>query len=80
MPKDKVMHIVMGVLMLIYGGIGVYLTRYGYGPAAAWFTTAGAIGVEAYQKARKEGTPDVLDAVASAAPGWLVWLGLYLKG
>lgn len=73
--KDLIAHIVIGLLAIAYCAIVLWLVRHhGYGPAAAFATTAMGIALELYQKVRHEGTPDPLDAACTAAPGWAFWL------
>ena len=74
LAKDKIAHVVMGLLMLGYCWVFHWvLIHGGSGPAVAFAMTAGSIGVEAYQKARNEGEPSLADAAAGSALGWLYW-------
>ena len=73
-PKDKVMHVGMGLAFAGYCAVFYLLMqRMGPGPAAAWACVAGGIMVEVYQKVRNEGTPDPWDAFATGLPGLLFW-------
>lgn len=75
--KDLIAHVVIGLLAIAYSAIVLWLVQhYGYGPAAAFATTAIGIALELYQKVRHEGTPDPLDAACTAAPGWVFWIAL----
>ncbi len=72
MQHDKKLHLIGGV------GVAVLLVlvilcalHYGPGAALAGGSVLLAFGVELYQKVRNEGTPDIEDALFSAAPGVL---------
>lgn len=75
--RDKQIHFVWGIAVLIYATIGVHLwVLVGWGPGIAWFGTVRAGSVELYQKVRKEGTPDLWDGIVMAVPSWValaVW-------
>lgn len=74
MPKDKLQHIGLGVLAILcaLAALGLY-GRVGLGATLAFTTTAVGILYEVQQWYRREGQPDWLDALATAAPGWLAW-------
>jgi len=75
MTRDKLLHLALGCLAAAvgYGCLIVHATL-GLGAMLAYTTTVVGIGYELQQRIRKEGQPDALDALATAAPGWLAWL------
>jgi len=74
MPKDKLQHIGLGVLAILCALAALWLyRRVGLGATLAFTTTAVGILYEVQQWYRREGQPDWLDALATAAPGWLAW-------
>jgi hypothetical protein len=75
MPRDKALHLALGCIAAAVGYVAliVYATL-GLGAMLAYTTTVVGIGYELQQRIRKEGQPDALDALATAAPGWLAWL------
>lgn len=75
MPRDKALHLALGCLAaaVAYVALIVYATL-GLGAMLAYTTTVVGIGYELQQRIRREGQPDALDALATAAPGWLAWL------
>ena len=72
-PKDKLLHIGMGVFAVLITLAVIELARHNLGAALAVMTTAFGIFYEAQQWVRKEGTVDPWDALATAAPGWAAW-------
>jgi hypothetical protein len=64
--RDKQLHFFGGVI------IAAALAVAGYGIFAALATTVVGIGKEVYDKRTPGNTADALDAVYTAAPGWLV--------
>lgn len=73
-PSDKLLHVGLGVLWLLNCYVAyLVLTWFGLGPMLAYGTTSYAILYEVNQKIRKEGQPDVWDAVATSLPGWVAW-------
>lgn len=77
-PKDKILHIAMGVGAVAITLVVIELARHNLGAALALMTTAFGIFYEAQQWVRKEGTVDPWDAVATAAPGFVAWAALEL--
>ena len=77
-PKDKLLHIGMGVGAVIVTVLVVQLAQYSLGAALAAMTTAFGVFYEFQQWWRKEGQPDFWDAAATAAPGFATWLALEL--
>ena len=72
---DKIFHFVIGVGTCAYALLIVWIThRYGFPLAAAVATTLMGIGIELYQRVRKEGAPDPRDAIATAVPGWVYYI------
>jgi short subunit fatty acids transporter len=49
------------------------LVLFGIGPFLAYHTTVYALLYEINQLIRKEGQPDLLDAAATALPGFIAW-------
>lgn len=73
--KDKLQHIALGVIWLGVTLVGLWLySSLGLGIACAWGTTAYAVLYEINQWYRKEGQPDLLDAICTAAPGFVFWI------
>lgn len=73
-PRDKLLHLALGVLWLCATAVNLLVfTLFGLGPALAYGTTVYAILYELNQWIRKEGEPDLFDALATAAPGFVVW-------
>jgi len=72
-PKDKILHIAMGVGAVVVTAVALELAQWKLGAALALVTTAFGVFYEAQQKYRGEGTVDIWDAVATALPGWVVW-------
>jgi hypothetical protein len=79
MPRDKLLHIALGFCGLVAAAFGVaILTHFGLGWFFAFTTTTLGIGYEFNQYIRKEGQVEALDALATAAPGWLALILLEL--
>lgn len=73
-PKDKLLHIALGVLAIACALLAlVVYERFGLGPTLAYTTTAVGVLYEVQQWYRKEGQPDIYDALATAAPGFVAW-------
>ena len=72
-PKDKIQHLIMGAGAVAATLIAVWIAQHSLGGACAFITTLFAVFYEAQQLYRREGQPDVMDAIATAAPGWLAW-------
>ena len=77
-PRDKLLHIVMGVFAVLITLAVIELARHNLGAALAVMTTAFGVFYEAQQWWRKEGTVDPWDALATAAPGFVAWAALEL--
>ena len=77
-PKDKLLHIGMGVFAVLITLAVIELARHNLGAALAVMTTAFGIFYEAQQWVRKEGTVDPWDIAATAAPGFVAWAALEL--
>lgn len=74
LPRDKLLHIALGALWLAIAAVVAYIQHaFGVGPALAASTTAYAVMYEVSQWYRREGQPEVLDALATALPGWMAW-------
>ena len=79
LAKDKIQHIALGVVWLAVCAIGTWVLRdFGLGAALAYGTTTYAAMYEFNQWYRKDGQPEVLDAICTAAPGFVAWVGLEL--
>ena len=73
-PRDKLLHIALGVLACICAYVALWVNSlFGLGPMLAYTTTAVGLLYEAQQWYRKEGQPDLLDAAATALPGFIAW-------
>jgi hypothetical protein len=75
-PRDKLMHMGMGVATVVGAAVICIVARYNFGFAMAIATTLVGIAYEAQQKYRGEGEPSWADAAATSAPGFVVWGGL----
>jgi len=74
-PRDKLLHLILGLLAAAVGyGCLIIHSTLGLGAMLAFCTTVVGIGYELQQRIRREGQPDAIDALATAAPGWLAWL------
>lgn len=74
LAKDKKQHIVLGVVLIAYGLIGVWLFHHWtLGAAIAYYAVAGGIGYEANQAIRKEGEVSPADALATSVLGLAYW-------
>ena len=76
MPRDKLLHIAMGVGAVIVTMLAIWLAQWRLGAALALMTTAFGVFYEWQQYYRKEGQVDPWDAIATAAPGWIAWVVL----
>lgn len=74
-PRDKLLPVALGLLAGGCALVGVLvLSHRGFGALLAYTTTtATGIVYEAQQWYRKEGAVELLDAVATAMPGWAAW-------
>jgi ABC-type phosphate transport system auxiliary subunit len=74
MAADKWLHIGLGLVWLCAAAVSWFVLQlFGLGAFLAYHTTTFALLYEANQAIRGEGQPDLLDAVATAAPGWVAW-------
>jgi hypothetical protein len=77
--NDKVMHVILGVISCCASYLGIVIFKaWGLGPLLAYSSTIVGFGYEAQQYIRKEGTVDALDALATAAPGWILGVLIYV--
>jgi len=75
MTRDKILHLALGCIAAAVGYVALIIhSMLGLGAMLAYITTVTGVGYELQQCIRKEGQPDALDALATAAPGWLAWL------
>lgn len=74
--RDKLQHLVMGIGAVAATLVAVWIAQHSLGGACAFITTLFAVFYEAQQWYRDEGQPDAMDAIATAAPGWLAWVVL----
>jgi hypothetical protein len=73
-PRDKILHIALGVVAIVCAMLALLVYAwFGLGPCLAYTTTAVGLLYEAQQAFRKEGQPDLLDAAATALPGFVAW-------
>ena len=72
-PRDKLLHIGMGIGAVAITLVVIMLARLNLGAALALMTTAFGVFYEVQQWWRKEGTVDPWDALATAAPGFVAW-------
>ena len=73
-PRDKLLHIARGVLSIVCALAALMIHAFfGLGPTLAYTTTAVGVLYEVQQWYRREGQPDIYDALATAAPGWVAW-------
>lgn len=80
-PKDKALHVAMGAAAVIVMLLALELAAWRAGAALALASTSLGVFYEFQQWWRREGAVEWQDAVATAAPGWIVWAGLeLLKG
>ena len=77
-PKDKILHVAMGVGAVAITLVVIELAQHNLGAALALMTTAFGVFYEAQQWYRRDGTVAVMDAVATAAPGFVAWAALEL--
>lgn len=75
-PQDKLQHLAMGVAAALVALLAIRMAALNLGAALAFVTTAFGVFYEVQQWYRREGKPEVLDAVATAAPGWIAWLAM----
>lgn len=74
MSADKWLHIALGIVWLFAAMTSYWvLMFFGVGAFLAYHTTVYAMLYEVNQAVRNEGQPSLLDAVATALPGWVVW-------
>ena len=74
MPADKWLHIALGIVWLFAAMVSYWVLQF-FGPGAflAYHTTTFALLYEVNQAIRGEGQPGLLDAVATALPGFIAW-------
>lgn len=72
--RDKLQHIGLGIIAIVcaFGALMVN-SMFGLGACLAYTTTVVGALYEVQQHYRREGVADLLDALATAAPGWVVW-------
>ena len=73
--RDKVLHIIMGISACVVMAVAHYVSL---GLSLAIGATALGVFYEIQQWYRKEGQPDVLDAIATASPGIAAYVVLDL--
>ncbi|MFO1268540.1 MAG: hypothetical protein U1F25_13595 [Rubrivivax sp.] len=72
LPKDKIQHLTWGAGLALIVACTVLAARASPALAIALASAALGVGVELYQRARNEGEPSWLDALATATPGLLL--------
>jgi hypothetical protein len=79
MPKDKILHIILGVISCLAGVVGAHIySVWGLGPLLAYTSTTVGAAYEAQQKIRGEGQVEFLDALATSVPGWAAWAAIFV--
>jgi hypothetical protein len=74
LPRDKLLHLALGVLAILCAYVALWVNSlFGLGACLAYTTTVVGALYEWQQWFRKEGQPDPWDALATAAPGFVVW-------
>jgi hypothetical protein len=72
--KDKLLHIGLGGLAIVCALVALMVYGlFGLGPTLAYTTTVVGLLYEVQQAYRGEGQPDILDAAATALPGFVAW-------
>ena len=72
--RDKVLHLALGAIAVVCALAGLWvLDTWGVGALLAYTSTAVGVLYEAQQKFRGEGQVELLDAAATALPGWVAW-------
>ena len=80
MPRDKILHICLGFVWLLAAASSYWvLVLVNVGAFLAYHTTVFALLYEVNQAIRKEGQPELLDAAATALPGWVAWVIIELR-
>lgn len=75
MPRDKVLHLALGVIAVACAFVGLWvLDTWGVGALLAYTSTTVGVLYEAQQKFRGEGQVELADAAATALPGWVAWI------
>ena len=73
-PRDKLLHIALGVLAIVCALAALMIHAFfGLGPTLAYTTTAVGVLYEVQQWYRREGQVEALDAIYTAAPGFVAW-------
>lgn len=72
--KDKLLHVGLGILAIACAMVALMVYGlFGLGPTLAYTTTVVGLLYEVQQMYRGEGQPDLWDAAATAAPGFVAW-------
>jgi hypothetical protein len=80
MQRDKLLHFALGIIAILCALAALIIhTFFGVGACLAYTTTMVGLLYEGQQWVRKEGQVELLDAVATASPGWLAWGALIVK-
>lgn len=80
LPRDKVLHAAMGAATVLALLALLAIAKHDIGFSLAMAGTAVGLAYERQQKFRGEGEFSLLDAAATAAPGYLAWGVLALFG
>ena len=72
-PRDKILHLIMGVLAVAVTYAAVWIGQHNLGLALAFVSTMFGAFYEFQQWYRGEGQVEIWDAVATAAPGFVAW-------
>jgi len=74
MARDKLLHLSLGCLAIACALIGmVVFNNLGVGALLAYTTTTTGLVYEFQQWYRNEGEVELMDAIATAIPGWMAW-------
>jgi hypothetical protein len=73
---DKKLHFLFGLATAAFSLISMFIfVRFGAGWSVFFSCASIGIGYEIQQAVRKEGQPEVLDALATALPGFIFLIG-----
>lgn len=72
--RDKLLHVGLGVLAIACAYVALWVNSlFGLGACLAYTTTAVGVLYEVQQWYRREGQVEALDAIYTAAPGFVAW-------
>lgn len=79
-PRDKLLHLAMGAATILGVLLVLAIAKHDIGFSLAVAATLVGLSYEWHRKFRGEGTFSLLDAAATAAPGFMAWGVLALFG